>query len=256
MAEPALLCGCHWRNKERQALPNRNWYNKSIMKWYVSTRTRLGLALAASSAASAVLFALAAWRNHDLRYAYLMYNLFLAWIPLLLTVWLQRLLRHRVWSSWPTFLLTLFWLGFLPNSFYMATDYIHLQEVPRVDVTLDVIMFSSFIFNAFIVGLVSLYLVHYELRKRVSLNTSWWLVGATIFLTSFAIYIGRDLRWNTWDILLNPASILFDVSDRLLAPHQHPEMFTTTFGFAILISSVYAITWYAIRAAHAAKLPE
>ncbi|HEX7963602.1 MAG TPA: DUF1361 domain-containing protein [Candidatus Saccharimonadales bacterium] len=217
------------------------------MRWYVSTRARLGLALVSSSLASVLLFAAAALRNHSLTFDYLAYNLFLAWIPLLLTLWLQRMLRTRLWSSWPPFLLTLFWLGFLPNTFYMISDYIHLQDVPRVDFMLDVIMFSSFILNAFILGLISLYLVHGELRKRVSLKVSWYMMAATIFLTSFAIYIGRDLRWNTWDVLLNPASILFDVSDRLLAPHQHPEMFTTTFGFTVLISSIYVTVWCCAR---------
>ena len=226
------------------------------MRWYISTRARLGLALAASSLASVLLFGATAFRNHSLTFDYLIYNLFLAWIPLFLTVWLQRMLRSKLWSSWPPFVLTLFWLGFLPNSFYMVSDYIHLQDVPRVDPLLDIVMFSSFIFNAFILGLVSLYVVHGELRKRVSLKASWWMVAATILLTSFAIYIGRDLRWNTWDVLLNPASILFDVSDRLLAPHEHPEMFTTTFGFAVLISSIYGIVWYAARTARTQKNPE
>jgi uncharacterized membrane protein len=216
----------------------------------------LGLALACSSLASVALFAAGAWRNHSLTFDYLIYNLFLAWIPLLLTIWLQRMLRTKLWSSWAPFVLTLFWLGFLPNSFYMISDYIHLQEVARVDLIYDVIMFSSFILNAFILGLVSLYMVHSELRKRVSRVSSWWMVAVTIFLTSFAIYIGRDLRWNTWDVLLNPASILFDISDRLLAPHQHPEMFTTTFGFAVLIGSTYAVVWYAARALRQEKLPD
>jgi uncharacterized membrane protein len=232
------------------------WYTKFIMRWYVSTRGRLGLALVGSSLASVALFGLAAWRNQSHTFDYLAYNLFLAWIPLLLTVWLQRMLRSKLWSSWPTFVLTLFWLGFLPNSFYMVTDYIHLTDVPRVDPVLDIIMFSSYIFNAFILGLVSLYVVHFELLKRVAKKTAWWMVGATIFLTSFAIYIGRDLRWNTWDVLINPASILFDVSDRLLAPRQHPEMFTTTLGFSILIGSTYVLVWFLTRAARTQKLPE
>jgi uncharacterized membrane protein len=226
------------------------------MRWYVSTRSRLGLALAAASLASVALFLAGAMRNHSLTFDYLIYNLVLAWIPLGLTLWLQRMLRTKLWSGWAPFLLTLFWLGFLPNTFYMISDYIHLQEVARVDLIYDVIMFSSFILNAFMLGLVSLYIVHGELRKRVSLAVSWWMIAATIFLTSFAIYIGRDLRWNTWDVLLNPASILFDVSDRLLAPHQHPEMFTTTLGFGVLISSIYVVLWYAARALRQQKVPE
>lgn len=214
----------------------------------------MGLALVGLGFASVLLLGLTAWRNHSWAYSYLAYNLFLAWIPLALALWLQRMLRTKLWSSWPPFILTLFWLGFLPNSFYMVTDYIHLTDEPRIDPVIDIIMFSSFIFNAFILGLVSLYLVHAELLKRVPRKMAWGLVGATIFLTSFAIYIGRELRWNTWDVLLNPASILLDVSERLLSPGDHPEMFTTTFGFAILIAATYAVVWHAARAARSQKV--
>jgi uncharacterized membrane protein len=226
------------------------------MRWYVSSRGRLGLALLASSLASVVLFAAGALRNHSLTFDYLIYNLSLAWIPLLLSLWLERVLRSHLWSGWLPIVITLFWQGFLPNTFYMISDYIHLQEVSRVDLLYDVIMFSSFILNAFALGLVSLSLVHSELRKRMSVTASWWIIGGVMFLTSFAIYIGRDLRWNTWDVLLNPASILFDVSDRLLHPGQHPEMFSTTLGFSLIIASMYAIVWYAVRAARQYKQPE
>lgn len=214
------------------------------MRWYISTRNRLGLALVASSLVSVLLFGAAAWRNHSLTFDYLAYNLFLAWIPFVLALWLQRMLRSKLWSSWVPFVLTLLWLGFLPNSFYMVTDYIHLQDVPRIDPVFDAVMFSSFIFNAFILGLFSLYMVHEELLKRVSRAVSWWLVGAVVFLSSFAIYIGRELRWNTWDVFLNPASLLFDVSDRLLTPREHPEMFTVTFGFLFLIISIYSVVFF------------
>jgi len=226
------------------------------MRWYLTTRSRLGLALGCSSLVSIALFGVEAVRDNSIRFDYLVYNLFLAWIPLGLTLWLIHMLRTRLWSSWPSFLLTLFWLGFLPNTFYMISDYIHIQDIASGDLLFDVIMFSSFILNAFILGLVSLFLIHSELRKRVSSHTSWWMMSAAIFLVSFAIYIGRDLRWNTWDVFLNPASILFDVSDRLLNPKAHPEMFSTTFGFGVLIASIYVVVWYLARALRQQKLPE
>jgi uncharacterized membrane protein len=135
----------------------------------------------------------------------------------------------------------------------MVTDVIHLQEVRRVDMIFDVIMFTSFILNAFILGLMATYLFHVELRRRFSTAKSWSVLSVLLLAASFAIYIGRDLRWNTWDILINPASILFEVSDRLLAPVAHPELFTTTIGFFVLIESTYVVFWYGIRAARQMK---
>ncbi|MET0779506.1 MAG: DUF1361 domain-containing protein [Candidatus Saccharimonadales bacterium] len=217
------------------------------MKWYISTRARLGLALGAASIVSLTLWGIAALRNHSLDFAYLSWNLFLAWVPLVLMLWLEKVLRRKVWSSWQALLITIAFVSFLPNTFYLTTDVIHLQEVPRVDLVLDVIVFMSFILNAFILGLIGVYMFHTELRKRLSVAKSWSLMGALLLLVSFAIYIGRDLRWNTWDILLNPASILFEVSDRLLAPTQHPELFSTTLGFFVFITSTYVVVWYGAR---------
>jgi uncharacterized membrane protein len=223
-------------------------YNRVIMKWYISTRARLGLALAAASVASVTLWFVAALRNSSWDFAYLAWNLFLAWIPLGLMLWLEKVLRRKLWSSWQALLITIAFVTFLPNTFYLTTDIIHLQEVPRVDIVFDIVVFMSFVMSAFILGLISLYMFHTELRKRLSVAKSWSLLLLLLLLVSFAIYIGRDLRWNTWDILLNPASILFEVSDRLLAPAQHPELFSTTMGFFILITGTYVICWYIARA--------
>jgi uncharacterized membrane protein len=226
------------------------------MKWYISTRQRLALALAAATLASTLLFFVGAWRNHSMNFDYLMWNLFLAWVPLGLMVWLEKILRTKLWSSWTALGITAVFVGFLPNTFYLTTDIIHLQEVRRVDMISDVIMFSSFILNAFILGLISTYMFHVELRKRFTVAKSWVMLSVLILAASFAIYIGRDLRWNTWDVLLNPASILFEVSDRLLSPMAHPELFSTTIGFFVLIMSTYVIFWYAARAARHGKIAE
>lgn len=226
------------------------------MKWYISTRSRLGLALAAASMTSIALWAVGALRNQSLDFAYLAWNLWLAWIPLLLMLWLEKILRRKLWSSWQALLVTGAFVAFLPNAFYVTTDVIHLQELPRIDLIYDVIMFSSFIINAFILGLICVYMFHIELRRRLTAVKSWGLLSVLIFMASFAIYIGRDLRWNTWDILLNPASILFEVSDRLLSPRQHPEVFWTTVGYFVLIISTYVTSWYIARALRQQKLPE
>jgi uncharacterized membrane protein len=194
--------------------------------------------------------------NHSWTFNYLMWNLFLAWLPLLLMLWLERVLRRKLWSSWQALALTLLWLGFLPNSFYLITDFIHLQEVPRVDLLFDLVMFTSFVFNGVMLGYVSVFMAHAELVKRLSRRISWLLISGTLLLSSFAIYIGRDLRWNTWDVLFNPASILFDVSDRLLNPAAHPQIISTTASFFVLLTVTYVVMWHMARAARQHKIAD
>lgn len=209
----------------------------------------LGLA----SLVSVGLYLYGAWRNHDWEYGYLLWNLFLAWIPLGLAFLLVRLLKIRAWLSiWPI-LVSLVWLVFLPNSFYMISDYIHLQDVQRVDVLFDTVMFSSFIFTSLAMGFTSLLLVHYELDKRFKSRLAGGQVAGILLLCSYAIFLGRNLRWNTWDVILNPASILFDVSERLIHPSRHPQMFLTTISFFILLGMLYLIIRQAVKLARLSR---
>jgi uncharacterized membrane protein len=209
--------------------------------------TQFGLMLLAASGASIVLLAADSLHNHSFYFAYLIWNLFLAWLPLIFAFWLVSILQRKLWSSWPAIGVSILWLAFLPNSFYMVSDYIHLREVSEHDLLYDAVMLTSFISVAVVLGICSVYLVHQEMIKRHSLRTcNLWLAG-TLLLCSFAIYLGRDLRWNSWDLLTNPGGLLFDISDRFMHPASYPEMFLTTGIFLLLISMLYGLAWYAIR---------
>src|SRR5687767_6813002 len=120
------------------------------MKWYVSARMRLGLTLGGASLVSVVLFGVAAARSGSMELVYLVWNLFLAWIPLGLMLWLERTLRRKLWSSWQALFITAAFVAFLPNSFYLITDVIHVPGVVYTDLMFDVVVFMSFILNGVI----------------------------------------------------------------------------------------------------------
>lgn len=222
-----------------------------VKRYLTSARARLGLVLGISSLSSVGLFVIGAFSNHSAEFAYLNWNLFLAWVPLLLAWWLVVSLRTRLWSSWLPLAITLAWVSFLPNSFYMTSDFIHIQEVRRVDLLYDVVMFSSFIFNGVVLGFVSLYMVHQELLKRMRQRIAVGLVALVLVLSCIAIYLGRELRWNTWDILVNPAGILVDISNRVLTPQTYPQFLTTTLSFFVLIAALYLVTWQIVSTVRA-----
>ena len=217
-----------------------------MVKWR-SVRGQFILALVASTAVSVGFFLYGAWRNHSLEYGYLVWNLCLAWLPLVFAIRLVTLLRRKLWSSWEGLGVSLLWLVLLPNSFYMISDFIHLLDVRRVDVLYDALMFTSFIYTGVALGLSSLYLIHLQLRRRLSARAAAGWVGATLFICSAAVYVGRDLRWNSWDILTNPGGLLFDISDRLQHPAAYPQMLVTIITFFILLASMYSLLWRATR---------
>lgn len=216
---------------------------------YTSARTRLWLALAGSSFVSVGLFLASVHTTHSWEFEYLIWNLFLAWTPLFFTFWLLRVLRRKLWSSWEALLVTVIWLSFLPNSFYMISDFVHILEVPPARVLYLVVVFSSFIFNGVILGYLSLFWVHQELLKRVSKRTAVMLVSVVLALCSFAIYLGHDLRWNSWDILRDPGGILVDVSNHIV----DPVTYTTALSFFLLLGSLYVVVWYMARSMRQVK---
>jgi len=219
------------------------------MRWHVSPRERITLSLVCLTSVSVVLFFAGALANRSLQFDYLIWNLFLAWTPLVLVIVLLRSLRARLWSDWLPLGLTILWLLLLPNSFYMISDFLHVQDVVRNDLLYDVVMFTSFIFTGVLLGFSSLFIVHSELRRRVASRYANSCIAVIIFLCSFAIYLGRDLRWNSWDVLTNPAGILFDVSDHLIHPLQSGDMYTTTISFFVLLGSLYVVGWQIADAA-------
>jgi uncharacterized membrane protein len=204
-------------------------------------------ALGLATVVSLALYGYGVLSSGSLTYLFLPWNLFLAWLPMVFALALAQVLQRKLWSSWSAIVLSLLWLGFLPNSFYMVSDFIHLQDVPTVDVLYDAIMFTSFIYVGVMLGMSSLYLVHLELKKRFTPPATTALVTAILLLCSFAIYIGRDLRWNTWDILINPAGLLFDISERLLYPREYPDMFLTVIAFFVLFGSMYVVALKSIQ---------
>jgi len=212
----------------------------------MTQRKRVVVSLAALSAVSLVMWLVGVVAVHGWQFTYLLWNLFLAWTPLLVTALLVKLLRSRAWSSWLPFCVSVLWILLLPNSFYMISDFIHLGSVAPAHILFDVVLFTVIITTGVLLGFASLSMINDELDKRLPRDIVGPAIGVVILVCSFAIYLGRDLRWNSWDVLLNPAGILFDVSDHLLHPFQHGAMFTTTLSFFVLLGSLYAIgrIWY------------
>lgn len=183
----------------------------------------------------------------SLRFVFLYWNLVLAIMPAVLAFWLVLRIKRFGWFKWQQLVLSILWLGFLPNSFYLITDMVHLRPNYEASLYFDVVMLSSFMLNGLFLGFYSIYLVHLELKKRFSADFSMSMVAIIFLLCSFATYLGRFTRFNTWDIILQPAGLLFDVSDRFINPTQHNDTYLATASLFIVLFSAYLVTWSAIR---------
>lgn len=201
------------------------------------------LTLLASSAISMLLLGIRIMVTGKYNFWFLSWNLVLAWVPLIFALALRiRLFKHP-FVSWQSLGLLIVWLGFLPNSFYLMSDLIHLQSSGDTIILFDIAMVMSFIINGLILGYMSIYIVHSLLRPRMTSRQSWLAVQLIFLASSFAIYLGRYLRWNTWDILFNPFGLIFDISERIINPVLHIQTYIVTFTFFIVLSATYTIIY-------------
>jgi uncharacterized membrane protein len=213
-------------------------------------RRRYLLSVGLLSGASIFFLILRTLLSGTTRYWFIPENLALAWIGLFLAWLLTKELANRRWLSWQNFGLTFLWLVFLPNTWYVLTDFVHIYPNGEVSQIFDIVLMSLLVFTGFILGFTSLFLVHRQLLARLSPLKSYLLIELAIATSSFAIYLGRDLRWNSWDVIKNPGGVLVNVSDRITDPFGSPRALNVTALFFMLISVIYLAFWIFSRPPH------
>jgi uncharacterized membrane protein len=179
-----------------------------------------------------------AWSG-SFTYLFLVWNLLLASIPVAAALMFRRALSAgRARASAAVWAVA--WLAFLPNAPYIATDLMHLRPRSFVPLWYDVAMLLSCAITGIILGYVSIEEVQRAVRSRVSAAAAWVGIAAVLFLSAFGIYLGRFRRWNSWELVTDPLSLLIDASSRLFHPLSHPRTLAVTFvyGFTLLVGYV------------------
>jgi len=171
----------------------------------VSPRRSLALlSLALSSGLCVALEAARVLYSGTNDYGFLVWNLFLAWIPfgLALAVY-DGHRRGRLRLG-----LAALWLLFFPNAPYIVTDFVHLGNLGGAPLWYDLILTAAFAWSGLALGFASLLLLQTVVRARFGARRSWEFVGATLALASFGVYLGRFLRLNSWDFFLQPGVLV------------------------------------------------
>jgi len=138
------------------------------------------------------------------RYAFLIWNLFLAWIPFIIAYITYVASISRRWLYILIPFSAFLWLIFFPNAPYILTDFQHLSNAGTdIPVWYDVILLIWFAFTGLFLGMVSLFLMQEVVRREFGRWFGWGFVLVAAGLTSIGVYVGRFLRWNSWDILEN-----------------------------------------------------
>jgi len=162
-------------------------------------------------------------------YAFLIWNLFLAWIPFLIAYFTYTLTLTRRWMYVVVPVTVLLWLIFFPNAPYMLTDFQHLANQRSVPIWYDVMLLIWFAFTGLLLGMVSLFLMQEVIRREFGRWAGWGFVALVGALSSVGVYVGRFLRWNSWDIFYNPAGMAQFTLERAQDPSLRSIGFTSLF---------------------------
>jgi uncharacterized membrane protein len=140
----------------------------------------------------------------SLHYAFLIWNLFLAWIPFIIAYIIYVTAIRRRWLYFVIPIIALLWLIFFPNAPYILTDFQHLSYAGgEIPIWYDVILLIWFSFTGLFLGMVSLFLMQEIVRREFGRWIGWGFVIVVAFLSTIGVYMGRFLRWNSWDVLRN-----------------------------------------------------
>lgn len=171
-------------------------------------------------------------------YTFLVWNLFLAFAPLLWIEFVSRIIRTK--SLLRQFILFFGWLMLFPNAPYVFTDLMHLKGGSNAPVWFDVLLILSFSMTSIVAGFLSLNRIIGEFQTGFSKQQLNIAISIIFFLTSFGIYLGRFLRFNSWDVLNRPMHIFSEVLDRFI----HPMEYSTTWGMTLVIGGFLHIFYW------------
>ena len=178
--------------------------------------------------------------RYALDFRFLVWNLILAWIPLILALGAYDAYRRGRGLLWLSPALGL-WLLFLPNAPYIVTDFVHLSASSRAPLWFDGIEVSAFAWTGMLLGFVSLYLVHAVLRHQFGTLLGWGAVLFVLALSGAGVYLGRVKRWNSWDLLTQPGQRLAELHAHVADPAGLAKAITVSAGVTALLATSYLV---------------
>jgi len=173
-----------------------------------------------------------------LTYIFLLWNLFLAFLPYAITVLLWA---HSRTTNNKMILVgfMILWLLFIPNSFYILTDLFHLDNFHSAPKWFDLLMIFSFAWNGLLLGLMSVRKTELILEVVSGRGFSFLIVFIVMWLNAFGIYIGRYLRFNSWDIIMQPFSLFNEMLEILLHPVRNKMEWGMIMVYALFMTVLY-----------------
>jgi uncharacterized membrane protein len=204
------------------------------------------LAMAGASVVCVAVFgARVLWTGNG-SHLFLVWNLFLAWVPLGFALAARRASGEQPARRGWLLGFSGAWLCFFPNAPYLFTDLVHLAWRRPPVFWMDLMLILLFALTGLALGFLSLYLMQSLVARRFGQMAGWLFVVGAAAVGGVGVYIGRFLRWNSWDVLLNPVDVLRDVAHRVLSlpADVRPALVAGLFSVFVFLTYVllYSLT--------------
>ncbi len=184
----------------------------------------------------AMMIAVRSYYTGSILFLFLVWNIFLAWIPFTISSLFSKLDDKPKWKQ---ILIFCCWLAFFPNALYIVTDLIHLDIESKVPKWFDAVLLFSASVAGLMMAFISLYRVEKFFQKKVHKKFHSVSIIIILFFASFGVYLGRFLRWNSWDIISNPFQLLLSIGHRIVSPFDHLQTWTVTGTLTIFFYLLY-----------------
>lgn len=177
------------------------------------------------------------WYSASLTSLFLVWNIFLAWIPYVLSRFFEL---YRQKQKWKQALLFGTWLLFFPNALYIVTDLVHIDRESMVPWWYDVVLLFMASLIGIVLGFVSLRKAECFLRTYFTAGMVSALIALLLFLGSFGVYLGRFERWNSWDVVHNPLGLAVNIIDCFINPVENYKVW----GITVLFTLTYYVLYF------------
>ena len=197
-------------------------------------------------------------RTGSSAYSFLLWNLFLAWLPMIFALLACERYRNTSARDFRFLGLAGAWLLFFPNAPYIFTDLIHLTSCFYPYFWVDLMLILLCALTGLVLGFVSLYLMQSVVEQTLGRAASWLFIAVVAALSGFGIYVGRFMRFNSWDVVFKPRQVYHGIGNWVADPLAN----SASFAFPVLFATFLFITYlmlYALthlRPAQPTVLPE
>jgi uncharacterized membrane protein len=208
--------------------PQTNLWFKSEVEYWLAVSVMFSIALAIAGSIFSGRFIL----------GFLIWNLFLGFVPYAISRWMQRNIdwnRNKL-----VFCVCLVgWLLFIPNSFYIITDLFHLGSFNRMPLWFELTVILSFAWNGLLLGVLSVHQIEKLITGSLSRRARLVFIYPVMFLNALGVYIGRYMRFNSWDVITNPFTLVNDIAELALHPIEYKYAWGMVFCFSIFMTLLF-----------------